>query len=351
MFFSPRIRLKALANLCRRLAVSTSAGIQDRKIWRDEAARSRGSEHAALSQVSDSLARGETISDALSKTGEYLPRMFKQIVAIGDASGRLDHAYQRLAEHYEQTIVTQRMFLAALAWPMIQLAIALFVIGIVIWISGFLNLKNFEGDPLDMFGLGLVGGRGLALYVAFITFAIIAVIFVVEASRRGMLWTRQLQRNLIRLPAIGGAVQTLALARFTWSMQLILDTSMDLRKALPLALDATGNDYYRRLGPEVANGIQRGMTLTAALADTGAFPRDLLDAIAVGEQTGMLSETMQRQSTEYQRRAALAISVIAQIFGYLIWALVAAMIVVLIFRVMGPYIGMIEDLSKPNAFK
>jgi type II secretory pathway component PulF len=243
------------------------------------------------------------------------------------------------------------MFLAALAWPMIQLGIALFVIGVVIWISGFLNLKTLDGEPLDMFGLGLIGNRGLALYVAFITFAFIAVVFVIEASRRGMLWTRQLQRNLLRLPVIGGAVQTLALARFAWSMQLILDTSMDLRKALPLALDATGNDYYRELGPEVAGNIQRGMTLTASLADTGAFPRDLLDAIAVGEQTGMLSETMQRQSVEYQRRAALAISIIAQVFGYLIWALVMAMIVVLIFRVMGPYISTIEDLSKPNAFK
>jgi type II secretory pathway component PulF len=301
--------------------------------------------------VSDSLARGETITDALSKTGDYLPRMFKQIVGIGDASGRLDHAYKRLAEHYEQTTVTQRMFLAALAWPMIQLLIALFVIGVVIWISGFLNLKTLNGEPLDMFGLGLIGNRGLALYVAFITFALIAVIFVIEASRRGILWTRQLQRNLLRLPAIGGAVRTLALARFTWALQLILDTSMDLRKALPLALDATGNDYYRALGPQVANNIQRGMTLTASLADTGAFPGELLDAIAVGEQTGMLAETMQRESTEYQRRAALAIGIIAQVFGYLIWALVAAMIIVLIFRVMGPYIGMIEDLSKPNAFK
>jgi type IV pilus assembly protein PilC len=243
------------------------------------------------------------------------------------------------------------MFMAALAWPMIQLCIALFVIGIVIWISGFLNLKTLNGEPLDMFGLGLIGNRGLALYIAFITFALLAVIFVIEASRRGMLWTRQLQRNLLRLPAIGGAVRTLALARFTWALQLILDTSMDLRKALPLALDATGNDYYRGLGPQVANNIQRGMTLTASLADTGAFPGELLDAIAVGEQTGMLSETMQRQSTEYQRRAALAIGIIAQVFGYLIWALVAAMIIVLIFRVMGPYIGMIEDLSKPNAFK
>jgi type IV pilus assembly protein PilC len=349
MFLSSRIQLKPLAALCRRLAFATSAGIEDRKIWRDEAARSRGAMRRELTQVSEDLARGRSISDALARAGDYLPRMFKQIVAIGDESGRLDHAYKRLAEHYEHSLATKRMFLTALAWPMIQLGIALLVIGIVIWISSALDLKDLEGKPLDLFGLGLTGPGGLALYVSLITLAVIVVLLVVEASRRGMLWTRQLQRNLLLLPAIGGAVQTLALARFTWALQLILDTSMDLRKALPLALDATGNDYYRRLGPEVAGNIQRGMSIQSSLADTGAFPGDLLDAIAVGEQTGMLAETMQRQAQEYQRRAATAISVIAQTIGYLIWALVAVLIIMLIFRVFSSYVGMLQGLAKPNA--
>ena len=350
MFFSPRIRLKPLGSLCRRLAFATSAGIEDRKIWRDEAERTSGRLRTELSQVSDQLARGQSISDALAGAGDYLPRMFKQIVAIGDASGRLDHSYKRLAEHYEHALATQRMFLTALAWPMIQLGIALFVIGIVIWISSALGLKDIDGKPADIFGLGLTGSKGLSLYISFITLAAIAVILVVEASRRGMLWTCPLQRNLLRLPAIGGAVQTLALARFTWALQLILDTSMDLRKALPLALDATGNEYYRQLGPQVASNIQRGMSLTSSLAETKAFPGDLLDAIAVGEQTGMLSETMQRQSVEYQRRAATAVSVIAQVIGYLIWALVAMLIIMLIFRVFSSYVGTINRLAQPNAF-
>src|SRR5690606_1418944 len=126
-------------------------------------------------------------------------------------------------------------------------------------------------------------------------------------------------------------------------------TSMDLRIALPLALDATGNDYYRRLGPEVASNIQRGMSIQASLAETGAFPGDLLDAIAVGEQTGMLAATTERQAREYQRRAATAISVIAQTIGYLIWALVAVLIIMLIFRVFSSYVGIIQGLAKPNA--
>jgi type IV pilus assembly protein PilC len=346
--FSPRIRLKSLAQFCRRMATATHAGLEDRKIWRSEGERGASSQRAAVTQVSDALSRGDSVGDALATTGEYFPVMFRQIVTLGDSTGQLDRAYRRLAEHYEHMLVTRRNLLSALAWPAIQLGLALSVIGVVIWISSFLKLKTIDGEPLDMFGFGLVGNRGLMIYLSILIFFAICVLLFIEATRRGVLWTRGLQRGMLKLPMIGGALQTLAMARFTWALQLVFDTSMDLRKALPLALDATGNDYYRQQGPQIASNIGRGMTLHQALAETGAFPRELLDAIAVGEQSGMLSETMQRQSNEYRDRAAVAISVIAQVLGYIVWAAVAALIVMLIFRVFGAYIGQIEKLTDPN---
>jgi type IV pilus assembly protein PilC len=348
MFFSSRIRLKPLAQLCRRMAISTGAGLQDRRIWRDEAQRGGRAQREAVAQVSEALARGVAIDDAIDATGAYFPPLFRQMVAVGDASGNLDRTYKRLAEHYEQMLVSRRTLLGALAWPGIQLGMALLTIGIVIWISSTLNLRTLDGEPLDLFGLGLTGKRGLMLYVMLITFVGIAALLSIEAMRRGMLWTRSLQRMALRVPGIGDALQTLAMARFTWALQLVLDTSMDLRKALPLALDATGHETYLQLGPRVARNIQDGMTLQMALADTGEFPVDLLEAISVGEQSGMLAETMQRQSKEYQERAAMAIGILARILGGVIWAAVAVLLIVLIFRVYMGHINDINRLSQPG---
>ncbi len=348
MFFSPRIRLKPLAQLCRRLATATGAGLEDRRIWRGEADRGGRAQREAVAQVSEQLARGQAIDDALATTGDYFPPMFHQMVAVGDASGNLDRTYRRLAEHYEQMLTARRTLWGALAWPGLQLALALTTIGVVIALSSALSLKTIDGEPLDMFGLGLTGRRGLTIYVMLITLAGIALLLTIEAMRRGMLWTRTLQNAALRIPGLGDALQTLALARFTWALQLVFDTAMDLRKALPLALDATGHDAYRALGPPIASGITRGMSLHASLAKTGAFPTELLDAIAVGEQSGTLAETMQRQSKEYQQRAEAAIGLLARIFGGVVWALVAVMIVVLILRVVTGYVGTINSLTQPG---
>jgi type IV pilus assembly protein PilC len=348
MFISPRIRLRALVALCRNLATSTRAGLQDRRIWQSESQRGSRAQRQVVGQVSDALARGDTVGDALRETGDFFPPMFRQVVQVGDSTGQLDRAYRQLTEHYERMLAARRAFLAALAWPMIQLGLAVAVVGVVIWLSSYLNLKDVEGSPLDMFGLGLTGSRGLAIYLTILTFIVIAGFFCFEAARRGMMWTKTLERAALKIPVIGGALSTLALARFTWALQLVLDTPMDLRKALPLALEASGNDYYVRQGPAIVRSVAQGNSMYLAMAETGAFPRELLEAIAVGEQSGSLPETMERVSADYRERAAVAISVLAQALGYLIWAAVAALIIVLIFRVFGAYIAPIQKMSSPN---
>jgi type II secretory pathway component PulF len=117
---------------------------------------------------------------------------------------------------------------------------------------------------------------------------------------------------------------------------------------LPLGLVASVLDAYRRLGPSVALNIQNGMSLTMALAETGEFPKELLDAISVGEQGGSLAETMERQSKEYQRSAATAVSVIARIVGGIVWVTIAVIIIFLIVRVVTGYADAINSLSQPG---
>jgi type II secretory pathway component PulF len=218
----------------------------------------------------------------------------------------------------------------------------------LIWVTAAFHLTDIHGQPLDMLGLGLRGTSGLAILMGVVVAAMLAVMWLIEAGRRGAAGTRSLLAWATRIPLVGEPLATLAIAQFTWALQLVIDTPMDLRQALPLALDATGNDHYSRLGPQVARRVEQGATIQEALAETGAFPSDVLEAIRVGEQTGMLAETMQRLARDYQERAAAALAILAQAIGYFIWALVGVLIIVLIFRLFNMYLDPIRELSDPN---
>jgi type IV pilus assembly protein PilC len=346
--FSPRMRLKSLAQFCHRLATATNAGIQDRKIWTDEANRGSMSERKAAATIRDQLAVGRSITDALPATGEYYPPLFRQMVEVGEISGRLGEIYKRLARHYDRVLASRRAFMSRVSWPLIQLGMALFTIGLLIWILGMLPVnQTAAGVQVDTLGWGLIGNRGLIIYVNVIMLSGILLFLFFQALQRGAAWTRSMQRMVTTLPVVGGAFKTLAIARFTWALQLVLDTPMDIRKALILALNSTGNDYFARHGGAVARNIEQGRSVTQSLAATGVFPNDLLDSIAVGEESGRLVETMEREAKEYEERSATAIAILAQAAGYAIWLLVAAFIIVMIFRMFSSYLGMLQEFSQP----
>jgi type II secretory pathway component PulF len=299
-----------------------------------------------LEQVVAALSAGATLTESIHATGNYFPPLFRQMIEVGELTGQLDRTYQRLTQHYDRTLAARRAFLSQLAWPAFQLGIALLVIGLLIWIMGMLPRQG--GAPaLDLLGWGWIGTSGLIKYANLLIVSALVVLAVLESFRRGAAWVQPIQQAALRLPGVGHALKTLALARFTWAFQLVLGTSMDLRKALPLVLGATGNAYYARFGPQVALRIEQGQDVHTALTETGVFPKELLDAIAVGEESGRLAEVLERLAVEYQQRAAKAVATLAQVVGYLIWILVAVLIISIIFQLFSSYVGVINEAAKP----
>jgi type IV pilus assembly protein PilC len=341
MLFSPRIKLRNLAGLCRRSATALGAGIDVRTVWAREAGRAAGRAiRGRLLTVSEGIHRGESMADALAATGDFFPPLFRELVQVGEQSGHLSEVFARLADHYEGRLKLRRIFLGAIAWPLIELAAAVVVIGFLIWIMGVI------GHGIDPLGFGLVGNKGLMIYVAFLATVGVLFVLILEALRRGLVWTGPIQRAVLRLPVLGRALQTLALARMAWALHLTLNTSMDVRRALRLSLRSTRNARYTDQIQLIEKEITAGNSIHAAFVAAGCFPTDFLDAVAVGEQSGELVESMARLSQLYQDQAYAALAALNVLAGFAVYAAVAMVIILLIFRLAGFYFGTLNEVLK-----
>ncbi len=342
MLFSSHISTKELAGLCRRLSTSLEAGVDLRTVWAREAERTRRlATRAHMRRVSDALNRGHSLPDALAQTDDFFPEIFHNLVEVGDQTGHLGESLGQLAEHYESQIKLRQVFLAAIAWPMLQLTIAIFVVGFLIWILGVIGEST--GTTFDVLGFGLVGNRGLVIYVAGLTIIAVAIAVVVQGIRRGVVWTQPIQRAVLRLPFLGKVVEDLALARLAWTLHLTFNAGMEVRRALRISLESTRNARYTDHLPDVESSIRRGNSLLDTFAATGDYPPEFLDTIRVGEQTGKVVESMEHLSRQYRDRAAVALGTLTMLAGFAVWAMVAVVIVVLIFRIFFFYLGTIHD--------
>lgn len=343
--FSPRVKTAELAQLCRRLATGLEAGIDVRKVWsREVEGRTSLGLRRRLGEIRDAVAAGRSVTDGLEHTGDYFPVLFREMVHVGEQTGKLAEVFRQLAEHYDHQLNLRRTFLASITWPMFQLAAAVSVIGLLIWVLGILP-PGADGKPIDILGFGLVGTWGLVIYLLNVGAIALAVYLLVTAVRRGLAWTRPIQRLTLMVPWLGGCLDTLALSRLAWVMHVTLETGMDLRHSLALSLGSTHNARYIDYSEQVVAEVVRGQEIHEAFARTGVFPRDFLDTLEVGERSGRLPESMAILSRQYQEQARRALSTLTVLAGFAVWGLVALVIIAMIFRLAMFYIGVINDAA------
>jgi type IV pilus assembly protein PilC len=342
MIGSPKLNWKQLADLSRRMAISTRAGIDARSTWKREVDSSRWPLRNALIPVRDAVLSGDTMAEGMRRAGSSFPPLYCEMIEIGEKTGHTAEVFRRLADHYEHRVKMRRAFIQSLIWPMFQLGVAILVVGLLIWIMGIIAQKN-GGEPIDMLGFGLVGTPGLIKYCTFVGCAFAILFFLLVAIKRGVFWVAPLKTAALQIPAIGGCLRTLALARMAWSMHLTMNTEMDLRHVMPLALRSTGFEWYERHSKQVVDDIVSGQEIHEALGHTRAFPVDFLAVIEVGETTGELVESMGRLTEQYEEQAQAAMSILARIAGFGVWAAVAGIIIFIIFRIFSMYVGAIND--------
>jgi len=345
MFFSPRAGTKELAAISHRLAISLEAGVDMRTVWAREAERCVGrAARARLDAVNQAVARGQSISEALALAGDFFPPLFRELVEVGETTGHLVEVFKQLAEHYRGQLSLRRTFWAAIAWPMIELALAILIVGFLIWILGV--IQESTGMEIDILGFGLIGNTGLAIYVAFLAAVGVVLLVIFQAVRRGLVWTRPIQRGVLRLPWLGKALETLALARLAWTLHLTFKVGMDVRPAVRLSLRSTGNARFTDQIDQIDAEIAARSSIYETFLHAGSYPTEFLDGLSVGEETGKLDESMATLASQYRARARSALAVLTVVAGLAVWAMVALVIIVLIFRLFGFYVGTIRDAAQ-----
>lgn len=346
MFGSGQIGLAPLAQWCRRMATALDAGINVRKVLAREADSAYGRLGRELRKIHEAIGDGDTLEEALNDTGEFFPLLVRRLVAVGERTGQLPEVLQQLAEHYEEQLGLRREFLSRLTWPLMQLTAAIFIVGFLIYVLGVIGSMT-GGPPQDVLGIGLVGTTGTIIYFVSV-FGIIAGLFIAyRLLTQSLAGTRAWHSLLLALPVAGPAFRTLALSRLAWTLALTEETSLDLREAIPLALGATDNACFAAQAPQVVAAVEAGSPLSEALSRAGRYPVEFLETLMVGEESGQIAESMARLARQYRDEATRAMATLSTVAGFVVWAIIAGIMVVAIFRIFHTmYLGPLNEALK-----
>jgi len=340
MSLSRRLPLSGLIDLCRAMRHYLGAGLTLRDVFRQQAAKGTAAVRPVAARISAGLETGDDLEELLKKETAAFPPLFTALATVGEQTGMLPEVFRELEKYFQLLLRLRRQFLSQIAWPAFQLVAAIFVIAGLIFILGIITQANPGSKGFDPIGLGT--GPGPALGFLCGAFGLLGGTLAAYVIAKRVFREGVLDGLLLRLPVVGPCLQALALMRFCLALRLTLETAMPIARALRLSFRATGNGAFAAAADTAQKAVKGGDDLTVALARTRLFPETFEHVIAVGEESGRLTDVLEQQGEQYAEEAERRLKVLASTAGWGVWMVVAGIIIFCIFRIALSYIGMID---------
>ena len=136
---------------------------------------------------------------------------------------------------------------------------------------------------------------------------IVGAIFSLRSYKKTPHGEKAIDALYLRIPILGVLKQKVVLTDFTRTLSLLLGAGVSLMEALDIVASAIDSAVYRGELKEINKQVEKGVTLSDAVARYDNFPAILHQMISVGEETGKLDEILGKISEYFEKESEYAI--------------------------------------------
>ncbi len=338
---------KQLEGFCRRFATGMQAGVDLPRLLAMESKYGGARHRQVIEAVAKEVHKGGSLADGMKGSEGYFPQLLVRMIGAGEHSGRVDHVFATMADHYEEVRKAQGAFLGQITFPLISLAIAFLTISLLIFVNGFMQAGSALDQPFDLTGIGLRGFSGLILFWSFCALFAGAMGFVAYAIWKNWFGSHRVLFPLVRnLPVVGPVVTNTALARLSMTLSMMLGAGVDAKRSARESIFSTGNQFYIDGIKQVEEEIQKGNSFADSFRSANVFPEEFLQIVEVGELSGSESESLERLASTYRDKGNRALQQLAVVAGVVVWLMIAAIIIAAIFTIFGQIMQVYSNALK-----
>ncbi|PJG83047.1 type II secretion system F family protein [Caviibacterium pharyngocola] len=298
------------------------------------------------------LESGLSFSQSLEKQGKYFSYQERQLIKIGELSGKLPQVCERIAAYRQQALALQRKLQKILFYPVIVLGVSLLLTALLLLFVVPRFAEMYQGNnaqlPAITEGL-LILSEGLQQYF----FHIIAIIgltlyFLRLRLRRSIRLNRWKHKLIAALPIIGTIQHLSRIVGFSRSLHLMLHSGIPLNQALLSFLPPKTYGKIESLQGDwvltdeielILRRIQQGYAFSESVGTT-LFPRQGQQMLQIGEKSGKLVPMLQYIADDYQRRLDHQADLLSQLLEPLLMVIIGGVIGVIMLGMYLPIFNM-----------
>ncbi len=264
-----------------------------------------------LTQISDDLQAGVSISGALAKHPDVFSDFYVNMVKVGEETGKLNETFDHLANYLNRQYALTAKTKNALIYPVFVICTFFVVMSLmfVVVIPKLSAIILDSGQEPPIYTKIVI-----ALSNFFVHYGFLVIIFLVlsglwawrlSATEKGKIY---LDKIKLSIPAVGNLYSKLYLSRIADNMDTMLTSGIPIVRAIDITSEVVGSRVYKEVLKDVADGVKSGLSFSIAFEKhPEQIPGIMVQMVKVGEETGSLGKILKTLSDFYKREVDDAI--------------------------------------------
>ncbi len=336
--------LKDVMAFTSQLAVMIRAGINIRTAIESIAEQTQNQKfQKALFDVKNDVEGGKTFSEALGKHPKIFSFLYVNMIKASELSGNLGHMLDRIRAYLQQQMETRRMVIGAMVYPMIICILAIStVVFMLTWVlPRFTGLFAGKEDLLPaptvlLLNLSDMLRNDWQIILGVLGAIVIGLTVLIKKTDQGR---HAFDTFKLKMPLFKKMFRALYISRGLQTMGELLTAGVPMLETLTITSDVSGNVLYSDMWTRVHDGVKEGTKIVDPLTRQTLLPRNVVQMVGAGEESGNLGEVLREVSDYYQEELKSTIKT------------VTSMIEPLMIVVMGAVVGFIAAAIMLPIFK
>jgi type IV pilus assembly protein PilC len=309
--FRRRTNLKDLAIFARQFATLASSGMSLLRSFAIlEEQTTKAPLKKAINEVRTDIEGGLSLSGALAKHDRVFPALMVAMIRAGETGGFLDSALERIATNFEKDAALRGKIKSALTYPVLVLAFsAVLIAGVLIFIVPiFEKMFSQFGGNLPMPTQVIVTASHTLVWSGplFVVIAVVGLIVFRRELRRRPAVRLAYDRLKLRVPILGSLLAKIAISRFARNLGTLLGVGVPVMQALEVVGATTGNAVVAAATKDLQASVRDGLPMSTQFGKHAVFPQMVAQMIEVGEESGQISQMLDKIADFYDREVDTA---------------------------------------------
>jgi type IV pilus assembly protein PilC len=302
----------------------------------------------AITHMARSVERGKRFSDAVAEQSNIFNTLYVSMVRAGEAAGNLDDSLNILANQMEKEHELKSRIRGALVYPSV-IIVVMVVIGVIMMVTVVPSLTAvFEDFDAALPPTTAAIFAASALMQRF-WWAFLAAVPVVGLAVRTALNTpggnRALAWMLLHAPMFRTLVVKINNAIFARTLSSLIAGGVSILDGLSIASTTVSNVYYRDTLVAARTDVQKGKSLFSVLEQhSNLYTALVIEMVEVGEETGKLSELLERIAQFYEEEISDATKNLSSVIEPVLMVVIGSIVGLFAISVIQPIYGLLGQI-------